>query len=645
MTHHVEVTDTDLNRITAGFDKILSASGLAGIAIMLLLSGLVFGLTVSRYILRINIPGLFDAAIYTLIVFPLLTAAYTLREGRHISVDVLTSSMSGKAKFLLNALVYLFASIFVVVLCWKGIIWLIDIVKNDVYTDGVFAIPKSILLGIMLFGSFLLLLQIYRVVASDLGSLSSELRGDASSKDSRYFWLPSFSFLAGLIAGVLIFVYVQPAVGIMVIGLVLLFSGMPVFLALGLIGVTGIYIVHGTSSLIQIPLTAYRAVSGFPLSCLPLFILGGLIMEGSGIAKDVFRFFEVWTGRFSTSTLMVTIAAGMIFCAISGSSSATTAVITGVAVPILISRGFDKGLSSGAVAASTVGTLIPPSIGYVVYCVLTGESIGQLFIAGLVPSFILFAFYFLYIFILGKVSPKSLYENRKVPEQGILERTTWKDRILSLKTALWGLFTPILILGGIYLGVYTPTEASAVLVVYAIFLSIFIKKVKWNKIIEDTLRSAVIASMILCIISTAYMFALVISQLRVAHSLLAYMEAANLSAGMVLLIIFVILGILGLFLDAAAVKVITLPIFYPVAMAAGINGLWFGVFYGFCNEIGLLTPPVGMNLFVIKGVSDIPLRRIIRGCAPFLVIMTLTLIIIYIFPELVTWLPATIRRN
>jgi len=645
MAYQIKAMDTGFNRLGSGFDKILSASGLAAIAIMFLLSVLVFGLTVSRYIFRVNIPGLFDGAMYSLVVFPLLTAAYTLREDRHISVDVLTSNMSGKAKYLLNILVYFIASIFVAVLCWKGTIWLIDTVRNDVYTDGDFVIPKGILLGIMIFGSFLLLLQIYRGVARDIRAFSSESAGDASSENSRYFWLPSLFFLAGLTAGLLAFVYVQPAVGIAFIGLVLLFSGMPVFLALGLIGVIGIYFVHGASSLIQIPLTAYRAVHSFPLSCLPLFILGGLIMEGSGIAKDVFRFFEVWTGRLATSTLMVTIAAGMIFCAISGSSSATTAVITGVALPILISRGFDKGVSSGVIAGATVGTLIPPSIGYVVYCVLTGESIGQLFMAGLIPSLILFAFYFLYIFILSKVSPKSLYENRVVPEQIMVVRIAWKDKILSLKTALWGLFTPILILGGIYLGVYTPTEASAVLVVYAIILSIFIKKVKLEKLIKDTLRSAVISSMILCIISTAYMFALVISQLRVAHSLLAYMQAANLSSGMLLLIIFVILGILGLFLDAAAVKVITLPIFYPVAMAAGINGLWFGVFYGFCNEIGLLTPPVGMNLFVIKGVSDLPLRRVIRGCLPFLAIMTLTLIIIYLFPELVTWLPKTIRGN
>ncbi|MFC1871943.1 TRAP transporter large permease subunit [Chloroflexota bacterium] len=628
---------TKLLRFTSiGFDKILSASSVISIALMLLLSVLVIGLTISRYVLRINIPGLFDGAIYTLSVFPFLTIAYTMREKRHISVDVLTSKLPQRSQALLMIVTYLVSTLYIIVLCWKGSQWLSDIFRNNVHTEGVFAIPLGIIISVMVFGSFLLMLQMIRVIVQNVHFLL----GNPSSEERRkYYWFPSLFFVLGALISTLLFIYVDHVIGITMLGLILLFSGAPVFLALGLVGCVGIFFLVGSNSLIQVPITAYKAIYSFPLSCLPLFILGGLIMEGSGIAGDMFRFFELWTGRLASSTILVTIAAGMMFCAISGSSSATTAVIAGVALPILVSRGFSKSLSCGAVAGATVGTLIPPSIGYVVYSVLTGESIGKLFMAGLIPSVILFSFYFLYVIILSRVNRKSLFENGQIPTQTVVNQVTWKDKLLSLRTAAWGLITPIIILGGIYFGIYTPTEAAAVLVIYSIIVAVFIKKTKWQTILKATLRSAVISSMILCIILSAYVFALVISQLRMASALVAYIEATGMSAAAILGIIFIVLMVLGLFVDAAAVKVITLPIFYPVAMTAGINGLWFGVFYQICNEIGLLTPPVGMNLFVIKGITGIPMSTVIRGCLPFVIMMVLTLVIIYAVPELVTWLP------
>lgn len=622
------------------FDNLLLTTAGIGIGLILVLSLFVFGLTVSRYAFRVNIPGLFDIPIYALIVFPFLTAAYTLREGRQISVDFLTALLAERTRAILNIAVYLVSLVFVIVLLWQSWLWGVFSFSRGGMTTAVFAIPEAIIIGIMLFGCFLLILQIVRQLVDAAYTLP---RLSASPRLRDNPWLCVSLFAIGIVASIVLLVQGNGAIGIILLALVTLFSGMPVFLALGVIGTLGIYFLLGPTSLLQMPIKAYASMNSFPLTCLPLFLFGGVIMEQSGIAEDMFRFFELWIGRWVASPLIVTIALGMVFCAISGSSVATTAVVAGVALPILMRRGFSKSLSSGVIGGSTAGTLIPPSIGYVVYAVVTDESVSALFMATMLPAMVLFAFYFLYVTLLGIFSKRSLFENGQVPSQVSRHRVTWRDRLSSLKTAIWGLLTPVIIIGGIYVGIYTPTEAAAVLVVYAFIVSVFIKKVNWRVIVKGALSSVLTSAMILCIIFSAYIFAIIISQLRVAASVVAWAEAVGLTSLGVIGIVFIILIIMGLFLDAASMKLITLPIFWPLAMSVGINNLWLGVFYQFLCEIGLLTPPVGLNLFVIQGVTGLPLNTVAKGNAPFILMMVLTLVIMYFFPQLVTWLPSTMK--
>ncbi|MFC1869694.1 TRAP transporter large permease subunit [Chloroflexota bacterium] len=622
------------------FDNLLSATGAIGGGIMLLLSVLVFLLSFSRYVLRVNVAGLFDMAVYSMVIFSFITAAYTMKQGQHITVDVLTALLAERTQAILNITTYSVALIYIIILGWHGWLWSASLFRRNISTEAILSIPQFLLIFTLVLGCFLLILQMIRVLVGNIRSLPG-LASSSGLKDNP--WLYVSVFLIGIIAGTVLLTSVSPAVGLIVLTLVVLFSGMPIFLALGFLGILGIYFFLGPTSLIQTPITAYRAVYSFPLTSLPLFILGGLIMEKSGIIEDIFRFFELMLGRFAVSPLLVTLVVGMVFCAISGSSTAVTAVIAGLAMPVLLSRNYSKSLSSGVVGGSTVGTLIPPSIGYVVYCVLTGNSISEQFMAGIIPSVILFGFYFLYVAIRAVVNKKSLFENGEIPSSISAQRVTWKDRALGLKTGVWGLLTPVLILGGIYFGVYTPTEAAGILVVYAIVVSIFIKGVKWKDIMKATSRGVIISSMIVCIIFSAYIFAVLIAQTRIAANFVEYAEATGMTANMVLAIIFVFLIVLGFFLEGASLKVITLPIFYPLATAVGINPLWLGVFYQFLGEIGLLTPPVGLNLFVIRGVTGLPLITIVRGNFPFILMMLLTVAIIYIFPELVTWLPQLLR--
>jgi len=420
---------------------------------------------------------------------------------------------------------------------------------------------------------------------------------------------------------------------------------MPVFIALGLCGCVGLYFLIDPVTMPQVATMAYKAVNKFSLTCLPLFILAGIILERGKVLDKVFSLLELFTGRFASASLVATILIGGFFCAVSGSSVGTTGAIAAVILPMLISRGYNKSLSSGTIAGSTIGLIIPPSMAYILYGVITGESIAQLFMAGIGPGAILFSFYIIYVVIRGAVNKESLFEEGRVPNQVSLQKASWKDRISALKMASWGLFTPIFVLGGIYLGVFTPTEAAAVMVVYAVVVCVFIMRtLTWRDVIGSALRSAKVSSMILCIISSAMILGAVISQLRIAANLAAFAQEAGLSANAVLVFIFLILFILGMFLDGASIMVITLPIFYPLAIAVGINSVWFGVFYTLTIEIGLLTPPVGLNLFVIKGASGLPLGTVIRGTVPFLLMMGLCLIFMSLFPQLALWLPSTMIR-
>lgn len=629
--------------IDNGLDKLIVASGIFATGLTILLAILVFGLTMSRYVFRVNIPGLFDGATYLLIVFPFLTVAYTMREKRHVVIDFLTSRLPERTGAILSIAVYSVSLVYVVALGWQSWLWAVFLFKYKAFTGGAFPIPKGALSLVIVFGSFLLTVQVIRFLVYTIRSLPKQT-APPRLRDSPWLWVPLF--ITASVVSTALFYYGNTGAGVALLALTMLFSGMPVFLALGVIGVLGIYLFIGSASLMQMPIQVYTALNSFPLTCLPLFILGGLIMEGSGIAEDMFRFFELWTGRSRISPLIVTIIVGMVFCAISGSTTATTAVVAGVALPILMRRGFNKALSCGTIAGATVGSLIPPSIGYVVFAVLTDESIAALFMATMIPALILFAFYYLYVFILAKVSPKSVYEEGQTPVTTVTP-VTWKERWSSLKTGVWGLLTPVIILGGIYFGIYTPTEAAGVLVVYAIIVAVFIKRCKLSYLVTSTFRSALTSSMILCIILSAFIFALLISQIKLADALVAWAGAVGLTSLGVIVLLFILLTVLGFFLEAASIKVITLPIFFPLAMAVGINNLWLGVFYQFNSEIGLLTPPVGLNAFIIKGVAgkDVPLATVFKGCTPFVLMMVLVLVIIYFFPQLVTWLPGTMRMK
>lgn len=420
--------------------------------------------------------------------------------------------------------------------------------------------------------------------------------------------------------------------------LIFLMSGMPVFGALGLASVIGILLVQGPRGLGAVPGVIYDRLAGFVLVAVPLFILMGEIIFTSGIGADIYTATSRWLNKLSGSLGMSSVAACAIFSALCGVSVAGAATIGSFAIPEMLKRGYDKGLATGCVAASGgLALLIPPSVALILYGVVADESVGKLFIAGIIPGFALAILMMGYIFILAKFRPHMAPAST--------QQITWSMRFAALARIWPVLLLIILVLGSIYKGIATPTEAAAVGCVGALVLGFFRKKLNWN-ILKRIFRTTMVTSgMILLILSSALLFGYVLTRLQVPQQLAELVATSHLPNWVVLILIFALLFVMGMFMDIVSVILISTPILLPIVIGMGYNALWFGIVMAISCEIGTETPPVGLNLFVIKGVSppSVSLMDVIRGAIPFAMVETLGLIIFVAFPGLVLWLPGLLK--
>jgi tripartite ATP-independent transporter DctM subunit len=632
-----------LKTVDQGINRTLTWAGILSVLLMVMLAVFIFTQAFSRYVLSSHIPGLFDISIYSLVLFTFLSGAYTLREGSHISVDLIWTHLPEPSRAGLDMAAGVAGLLFSVAMAWFSWRWAQLAFSSDVMTISEIPIPKGILIGSISVGFLLVGLEILRqLVQTAVKTTGTWFPGGAGRFFKESPLVPLMVFLVGICVGLVVAVEWSKWLGICVFATMMLLSGMPVCFALGFTGSVGLYLLVGGPALGQIPFLAFKAVESFPLTCLPLFIIAGLVMERGKMVDEVFKLFRMISGHSASAPLLTTILAGGFFCAVSGSSVATTSLIAAATLPMFVSQGYRKSIACGTVAGATVGTVIPPSIGYILYGVITEESIGRLFIAGIIPAVMIFGLYFAYIILRSTINADSLFEpGRKKPEpQGIENRVEKEAFFTVLKRSIWGLLAPVFVLGGIYMGVFTPSEAAAVMLVYAIVISLWVMRTLTPLQLLESVRSgAKISSMILLIIVGAKIFGAVTSQLRIASDLVSFVSNAGISPMGSLFLVAVMLMLLGMFLDAASTMVITLPIFYPLLVSLGFDAVWLGVFYIIVLEIGLLTPPVGLNLFVIRGVSGFPMGAIVRGALPFILMMLLALIVLALFPELAVWLP------
>lgn len=413
----------------------------------------------------------------------------------------------------------------------------------------------------------------------------------------------------------------------------LLVIGMPVAFTLSVAGILGIIQFVDVSFLSQVPVIAYKTLDSYVLTSVPLYILMSQIMLTGRVGSGLFELGSKWMGHLPGGLGIATIFACAIFAAISGSSVATAVTIGAMAIPEMLKRGYDRKLVVGSVAAGgTLGILIPPSIPMILYGTITDESVGKLFMSGVVPGALLTVLFICYIVFASWDKPRE-------------PRSSHAEKMKSLRENIWGLFLPVIIIGGIYTGIFTPTEAAAVGTVYALAITFFVYRSVTIQDMPAILRATIKTScMIFSIMIGAMLFGYILTILQVPQALMRLVTEGDMNRWIVMLGINIMLLILGCVLETVSIILITLPMLYPIIKALGFDPIWFNVVLLINMELALITPPVGMNLFVIKGISeDSSIQDIIAGAAPFAAIMVFEILLLCFVPEIATWLPSVLK--
>ncbi len=428
---------------------------------------------------------------------------------------------------------------------------------------------------------------------------------------------------------------------------VLLFGALILFLALGLplafvlggVGVVGSYLLWGDRGLYLITTQAYASMGKFTLLAIPLFIFMSMILERAGVADDLYTLMHRWMGPVPGGLAIGTVIICTIFAAMAGISGAATVSMGIIALPAMLSRGYDKTIAMGCISGGgALGILIPPSVPMILYATLTGVSIGGLFAGGVLPGLLLAAIFIIYIGV------RCHFQPHLGPPLPVEERVSWREKFISLRAVLLPIMIIIMVLGSIYIGVCTATEASALGCVGASISAAVYRKLNWTLIKESCFRTAALTALIIWILIGAYGFTAVYTGTG-AHVLMEHIMMSIPGGRWVILITMqIIFFILGCILDPVGIIMICTPVFVPVITALGFDPLWFGVLFIMNMEMGYLTPPFGFNLFYMKAIvpPDITMGDIYRSIVPFVILQGIGLIIVIIFPEIALWLPKLI---
>ncbi len=438
---------------------------------------------------------------------------------------------------------------------------------------------------------------------------------------------------------------------LMVIGFMLL--GVPIAVSLGLSSILFL-MWHSDASLASVAQTLFNAFEGhYTLLAIPFFILASTFMSTGGVAKRIIRFAIAMVGWFRGGLAMASVVACMMFAALSGSSPATVVAIGSIVIAGMIRNGYSKDFAAGVICnAGTLGILIPPSIVMVVYAAATNVSVGRMFLGGVIPGLLAGVMLMIAIYIAARI--------KNLPKQPFVG---WKEAFAAAKDAIWGLMLVVIILGGIYGGIFTPTEAAAVAAVYAFLIANFvykdmgpfadknntkpaIVKVLQTFVHKDTQQTLFEAGkltiMLLFIIANALILKHVLTEERIPQMITESMLSAGLGPITFLIVVNILLLIGGQFMEPSGLLIIVAPLVFPIAIALGIDPIHLGIMMVVNMEIGMITPPVGLNLFVTAGVAKMSMLNVVKAALPWVTVMFLFLIIVTYVPWVSTWLPTTL---
>ena len=418
-------------------------------------------------------------------------------------------------------------------------------------------------------------------------------------------------------------------IGIVVLVLIMLLKIMPIGTAMALLGFIGFsYLVSLRGAYHTTVVDFFSVFTSYNLTVIPLFIFMGQILFNAGIGKKLYHVAYKWLGHLPGGLAIATIGACAGFAAISGSAIATAATIGTVSLAEMRRYKYSQALASGSVAAGgTLGVLIPPSVTFIIYGILVEESIGKLFIAGILPGLLLASLFTCAIYVMVKIKPSIS------PTPGIMP--SWKERVSVLTGVLETLVLFVLVMGGLFAGFFTCG---------ALILASLRRQLNWQGIVRSFFEALRTSCMVMVIIAGATVFNHFLAITRIPYGLASWISGLPISPMAILAVIALMYLIGGCVVEALPLIIITVPIFFPVVQTLGFDPIWFGIMIVLLGQIGMISPPVGINVFVIAGVAkDIPLQTIFRGVVPFVLAMIICIIILMIFPEITLFLPNLMR--
>jgi len=421
---------------------------------------------------------------------------------------------------------------------------------------------------------------------------------------------------------------------VLVVTLAMLLSGAPVAFGLGAISIAFIAIFHGFDALQVVAETFYAGLNDFTLVSIPMFVMMGAAIGSSPAGKDLYEALDRWLYRLPGGLVISNLGACALFAALTGSSPATCAAIGKMGIPEMRRRGYPDDIATGSICAGgTLGILIPPSITFILYGIATETSIGRLFLAGVMPGLMLTGLFILWtLFIIWK---------RGFRAHAAEFRYSWKEKVQSIPKVAPFLAIVVGVMVVLYGGIATPSEAAGVGAALCMVLAVIIYRMwhptQWWAILRDTTRESI---MILMIIAAAVLFGYMLTSLYLTQTLAQAIAEMHVNRWVLMAMINLFLLVCGFFIPPAAIILMTAPILYPIIKAAGFDPVWFGVILTINMEVGLIHPPVGLNIYIVNSIApDVPVTRVMWGTIPYVICMFLAIVILSVFPEIATWLP------
>jgi C4-dicarboxylate transporter DctM subunit len=611
------------------------AVGLSGIFIVII-GFIVTYEVIMRYVFVSPTVWVMEISIYLNIACVFFAGGFTLRDKMHIRVDTFVSRFSNRNQILLRLISLILAVPYCSVLAWQGLGLGITSFRLGEVTPTILRIPVFISYSCIVLGVCLLLLEfIVQIMGEILTLRKGGWEGEKTGTWAERNWPPLVFLILIVLFGALFLSKGLAPIGLGALVLILIFAGMPIAFALGLLGLMGFYFTFGGGPMLaQVPIATFKILDDFVVVALPLFIMLSTILNIGEIGSKLFEAASSWLRHLPGGLGVATIAACAIFAAITGSSSATVATIGMIAIPEMLKRNYERSFVYGTVAIGGVlGPLIPPSVFMILIGMISADSIGKLFMAGMLPGILLATIFSLYIIVRSKKSGAS----------GRIEPASWKERRGAVRKSFFGLLAPVVVLGGIYTGIFTPSEAAGIGMVYSLFIcAVIYRTLSFKKLWHIILDGAKLNAALAFIVTGALVFGQVVTLLQIPEKLCGYLAALPISPTGILLLVLIFIIILGALMDEICILLITYPILYHIFVRNfGFDSIWFALVFVVTLEVGLVAPPVGINLFVVQGVDrTAKFSEVVKGVLPFVLLMIASILIFVYIKPLATWLPA-----